>query len=106
MHIDPADLEKVLDILRAHVPEYEVWAFGSRVHGRNLKRFSDLDLVVITDKQLDTLRLADMKEAFSESDLPFKVDVLDWLVTNERFRRIIEKEHVVVIRPLSSLNAL
>jgi hypothetical protein len=25
-----------------------------------------------------------------------QVDVLDWSVTNERFRRIIEKEHVVV----------
>ncbi len=98
MHIEATDLDIVQSILRAHVPEYEVWAFGSRVHGRNLKRFSDLDLVVVTDKQLDTLRLADLKEALSESDLPFKVDVLDWSVTNERFRRIIEREHVVVRR--------
>lgn len=98
MHIDAADLEKVLGILRAHVPECEVWAFGSRVHGRNLKRFSDLDLVTITEMPLDPLRLADLKEAFTESDLPFKVDVLDWSITNERFRRIIEMEHVVVQR--------
>jgi predicted nucleotidyltransferase len=96
MHIDPASLETVLGILREQVPEYEVRAFGSRVHGRALKRFSDLDLVVITDSPLDPLRLADLKEAFSESDLPFKVDVLDWSVTNERFRRVIEKEWVVV----------
>lgn len=98
MHIDAADLETVLNILRAHVSEHEVWAFGSRVHGRNLKRFSDLDLAIITDKPLDPLLLADLKEAFTESDLPFKVDVLDWAVTNERFRRIIEKEHEVVRR--------
>lgn len=96
MHIDAADLETVLAILRAHVPECEVWAFGSRVHGRNLKRFSDFDLAIITDKPLDPLLLADLKEAFSESDLPFKVDVLDWSVTNERFRQIVEREHEVV----------
>lgn len=96
MHIKAAELETVLAIIRAHVPEHEVWAFGSRVHGRNLKRFSDLDLAVITDRPLDPLCLADLKEAFTESDLPFKVDVLDWSVTNERFRRIIEREHVVV----------
>jgi len=107
MHIDAADLETVLAILRTHVSKCEVWAFGSRVHGRNLKRFSDLDLAIITDKPLDSLLLADLKDAFSESDLPFKVDVLDWAVTSERFRRIIEKEHVVVqaAGKVSPLNA-
>ena len=96
MYVDAAALSEVLNILRAHVPEYEVWAFGSRVHGRNLKPFSDLDLVVITAEPLDLLRLADLKEAFTESDLPFKVDLLDWATVNDRFRRIIEKDHVVV----------
>ena len=96
MHVDAAALSEVLNILRAHVPEYEVWAFGSRVHGRNLKPFSDLDLVIITAEPLELLRLADLKEAFTESNLPFKVDLLDWARVNDRFRRIIEKEHVVV----------
>ena len=104
MHIDVAALDEVLNILRAHVPEYEVWAFGSRVHGRNLKPFSDLDLVVITAEPLDLLRLADLKEAFTESDLPFKVDLLDWATVNDRFRRIIEKEHVVVKKGCSGVH--
>ena len=96
MHIDAAALEEVLNILCAHVPEYDVWAFGSRVHGRNLKPFSDLDLVIITAEPLDLLRLADLKEAFFESDLPFKVDLLDWATVNARFRQVIEKEYAVL----------
>lgn len=96
MFIDASALDEVQKVLGTHVPEYEVWAFGSRVHGRNLKPFSDLDLVVITQKPLDMLRLLDLKEAFIESDIPFKVDVLDWATLNDRFRLIVEQEHVVV----------
>lgn len=44
----------------------------------------------------ETLRLADLREAFSESDLPFKVDILDWAATAEPFRRLIEQDSVVV----------
>jgi len=91
-----AEFEKVLEILRVHLPNLEVRAFGSRVHGENLKPFSDLDLVVMTQKPLEPGRMAELKEAFTESDLPFKVDVLDWSTTGERFRRVIEGDYVIV----------
>jgi len=35
-------------------------------------------------------------EAFSESDLPWKVDLVDWATTDEAFRRVIEQQRVVV----------
>jgi hypothetical protein len=37
-----------------------------------------------------------MKEDFSESDLPFRVDILDWAVTQDNFRHIVERDKVVV----------
>jgi type I restriction enzyme S subunit len=33
--------------------------------------------------------IAALSEAFSESDLPYKVDIVDWHAVDERFRRII-----------------
>ena len=45
--ITEAERQIVLDILHKNVPEYEVWAFGSRVKG-TAKRYSDLDLAIIT----------------------------------------------------------
>ncbi len=96
LKIDPHELEIVRGILRDHVPGAEVLAFGSRVHGENLKQFSDLDLVVIAETQLDALLLAELKDAFSESALSFKVDVLDWSTTNERFKDVIRKNYIVV----------
>ncbi|MHB1099339.1 MAG: nucleotidyltransferase domain-containing protein, partial [Burkholderiales bacterium] len=37
----------VRGILQKHVPQYEVWAFGSRAKW-TAKEYSDLDLAVIT----------------------------------------------------------
>ena len=71
------------------LPGVEVRAFGSRVHGENLKPFSDLDLAIISESLLDIGKLAELKEAFTESSLPFKVDLLDWSVTSERFKNLI-----------------
>ena len=37
-----------------------------------------------------------MIDDFSESDLPYKVDVVDWATTSAAFREIIERDRVVV----------
>jgi predicted nucleotidyltransferase len=84
-----------------HVPELEVWAFGSRVHGRHLKAHSDLDLAIMTSDPLPLNRLLDLKAAFSESDLPFRVDVIDWASTRPDFRTLVESCHEIVALPVS-----
>ena len=97
LDIRPAGLKTVQAILRRHIPDREIRAFGSRVSGK-VKPFSDLDLAVMGNEPLPALLLADLKEAFSESDLPFKVDIVDWAETKENFRSIIQAAYVVVQR--------
>ena len=91
----PDHLELVKGILARQVPGYEVRVFGSRVTGK-AKPHSDLDLVVMTASPLPPLRLADLKDAFSDSDLPFRVDVLDWQTLSVEFRAFIEQRYGVV----------
>ena len=93
--LSPKDLEEVRNILKGLIPEYPVWAFGSRVRG-NAKQYSDLDLVVITTEPLPLSMAADLNDAFDESDLIFKVDIVDWATTSDTFRRIIEAEKVIL----------
>lgn len=93
--VRPEDLKKVLAILDRHLPGREVRAFGSRVAG-TAKAFSDLDLAVLGTAPLSASVMADVREAFRESDLPFKVDVVDWATTGDTFRRIIEQDFVLV----------
>jgi len=77
------------------VPQHEVWAFGSRAKW-TAKPYSDLDLAVITDQPLPLKTSANLSDDFSESDLPWKVDVVDWATTRAPFRKIIERDKVVV----------
>ena len=93
--ISPADLETVREILAEHVPEHEVWAFGSRV-AWTARQYSDLDLAVMTTEPLDIIRIADLKESFAESDLPFRVDIVDWADASENFRKIIKRRHALL----------
>jgi type I restriction enzyme S subunit len=96
--IHPGEWEIVLNLLRRHVPDCEVWAFGSRAR-KAAKPFSDLDLAILGSQPLTLSIQADLSEDFSESDLPFKVDLVDWATTSDRFRNVIEGERVVLQRP-------
>jgi type I restriction enzyme S subunit len=98
--LEPQVLRQVRTILEKHVPECEVWAFGSRVDFRG-KRFSDLDLAVISSQELPTRRLALLAYAFEDSDLPIKVDVIDWQSARPAFRHRIAEHHEIIYRPAS-----
>ena len=93
----PADaLAIVRAILRAHLPAgARVWAFGSRACGR-AKPYSDLDLAIDAGRALTLDELAALGEAFSESDLAWKVDVVDWRAAEAGFRDRVAGERVVV----------
>lgn len=93
--IRPDHWKIVRNILHKHVPQYEVWAFGSRATWK-AKEFSDLDLAIITDQPLSLDVSASLNDDFSESDLPWKVDVVDWATTSEAFRKIMERDKVVI----------
>ena len=83
-------------ILQQRVPNAEVWAFGSRIPPHTPKRFSDLDVVVVGQQPLSLSLSADINDAFDESDLPWKVDVLDWQTISESFQQVILENYVVI----------
>ncbi len=93
--LSPTYLATVERILADHVPECEVRAFGSRA-AWTAKDYSDLDLAIIGTGPLDRRTLGRLKEAFEESRLPMRVDVLDWHTVPESFRNAIKRGYVVV----------
>ena len=93
--LSPTHLAIVEGILAEHVPECEVRAFGSRATW-NAKDYSDLDLAIIGDEPLPRGTVARLKEAFEESRLPMRVDVVDWNAIADGFREAIESDCVLV----------
>lgn len=86
--ISKDNLEIVLSILKNFVPNSEIRVFGSRYNGTS-KKYSDLDIAIVSDKELDWELISDIKESFQESDITFRVDVLDWNNTEDYFKKII-----------------
>ena len=84
-------------ILTVHLPETEVIAYGSRVTGTGHEG-SDLNLVVRNrhNPVMPVRNLAEVRGAFSESNIPILVDILDWARISDSFREEIERVGVVV----------
>lgn len=93
--ISAAEWDIVRDILNKYVPGYSVWAFGSRARHTH-KPFSDLDIVVVGDQPLTISTLAALNGAFIESDLPWKVDIVDGATISDTFRSHIEAHKVAL----------
>ena len=67
-------------LIRQHAPQHQFFAFGSRVVGRaadrrRVKPHSDLDLA-IAGEPLPLERIFALRDAFSQSDLPMRVDIV------------------------------
>jgi predicted nucleotidyltransferase len=97
LDIRPHDLETVRAILRATLPpDARIWVFGSRAKGVS-RRGSDLDLAIDAGRPLTLAETTALNDAFDNSDLPYTVDVVDWALTSEAFRTIIERGRVNLV---------
>ena len=98
LHLLPKHRWALETLLRKHLPDVEVWAYGSRVNGRSHDG-SDLDLVLRGPslKEIPSGQLGDFEEAVRESNIPFLVEARDWARLPERFHREIERDHVVLV---------
>ena len=98
--IDVTDeqLAMIQAILKRQVPDAEVRLFGSRADG-SARRHSDLDLIVVGNAKCDRGTMNRLCEAFEDSDLPFRVEILDWHRLSESFRDTIGGNYTVLQRP-------
>ena len=99
MGIEPAiditaeQRKTVLSLLEKHLPNTTAWVYGSRAKW-TARPQSDLDMVVFATPEQSS-RVFGLREAFEESNLPFRVDLFVWDDVPERMQRQIEDDHVV-----------
>ena len=92
--LSPAQLEQVRSLLHQHLPGIPVWAYGSRVKS-TARPHSDLDLALFSRPD-QSLNVAALREAFDESNLPFRVDCFVWNDIPESFRQNIQSHHIAI----------
>lgn len=93
--IKAQDFTTIKRILEEYVPGCEVRAFGSRV-SRTAGKHSDFDLAIVGHDKIERRSMVRLKEALEESNVPFRVDVLDWHAISESFRKMIEARYEVI----------
>ena len=74
--INTSQRKSILEMLKKYLPNTLVWAYGSRVQWTSRPE-ADLDVVVFSSPD-QTRRVSDLKEAFEDSNLPFRVDIFEW----------------------------
>ena len=92
--ITTEERKTVLALLQRHLPGTTAWVYGSRVKWTSRPQ-SDLDLVVFATPE-QRPHVGNLREAFEESNLPFRVDLFVWDEVPDSFRTRIEAEHVAL----------
>jgi len=95
--LNPGHLAIVQSILRTHLPEnIQIWVFGSRATGKAY-RGSDLDLAIDMGQPLAPDTVSALHRAFEDSDLPWKVDIVDMQGIQGQFRQNVLRDRLALV---------
>lgn len=89
VQLPPAHRDELEAILRTSGVDFarnRPVVFGSRAEG-TARRYSDID-IGIAGEPLSADRLSQLAEDFEESELPYRVDIVNLAHTTERFRAV------------------
>jgi predicted nucleotidyltransferase len=89
---DLREIERILAPLRSGAGGRLV-LFGSRARA-DARRASDIDLALTVPRALSPGELAAVREAFEESLIPFRVDLVDYMAVPETLRAAIDREGI------------
>ena len=80
--------KKIKNIILNNLPsgEFKVFLFGSRAIGNNSK-WSDYDIGISGKRKLPISILAKIYNELEESDIPYKVDLVDFSNVSDKFKK-------------------
>lgn len=91
INIEQRHLEIVKKILNNY--NYSFFLFGSRIT-QKAKKFSDIDLFYL--EAIPSKIFSALEEEFEESDLPYKVDLLDYHKCDPNFQKIMLEKYICI----------
>ena len=92
--VNKRDLTTIKNILAEYVPWCEARVFGSRIKGK-AKPYSDIDIALVGPTKIGLRIKSQLRYAFEESDLPYRVDIVDWKTLSKDFIKSIGKYCVI-----------
>ena len=92
--LEKKHIDFILDTLKQNLPNGEFYIFGSRAKGTN-KKYSDLDIAVkCANEKISADVLGKLLIIFTDSTLPYEVDIVDLNAIDEKFKTLIKDDLV------------
>jgi len=96
LHVKATDLDTILQVFSRELPDVEIQAFGSRVAETEPNPEADLDLAITSGHVISLERMIAVERSMAEAGLPFAVDIFDYAKLTNKFKSIIDKEHIAI----------
>ena len=95
--IDQKTLKTIKAILFRYLDprEDKVFIFGSWAMG-DARKWSDIDIGIESKRKIAGITILNIEEAFEESDMPYVVEVVNFVHVSEKFR-LVAKQRVIYL---------
>jgi predicted nucleotidyltransferase len=95
MHtLDEKDKKKIIAVITALIPDAHIYLFGSRARGTNAER-ADIDIALDAGKEIPIEDVGEIKSMLAESNIRYKIDIVDIYQVTDLMRNQILKEKIV-----------
>ena len=90
-----SDISQYYPFITSTIHQYlpdttKIYLFGSCAMGTN-KPNSDIDILLDTGNPIDLTIISKINNDFEESDLPYRIDLVDSALTSSNFKKVTEK---------------
>lgn len=93
-NIDNETKEKIINLIIALIPNAKIYLFGSRARETH-REWSDIDLALDTGAILPTSKVGEVKDVLAATNMPYKIDVLDFNMISPTMQEIIKRERKI-----------
>lgn len=95
--IDRGTLHTIQQVIAKYldIQDYSVFLFGSRAVGRHA-RFSDVDIGIEGTQRIPGFVIQRIKGDLEESDIPYRVDIVDFSTMSDSFKQVALKHAQIV----------
>jgi predicted nucleotidyltransferase len=92
--LDEKTQQKIIAVISALRPTAKIYLFGSRARGTNSER-ADIDIALDEGHPLPVCDVDEIKSMFRESNIMYKIDVVDFNQISDAMRNQILKERII-----------
>jgi predicted nucleotidyltransferase len=93
-NLDEKIKQKIIAVISALMPNVKIYLFGSRARGTNSPR-ADIDIALDGEKELQTVDVDEIKSMLRESNIMYKIDIVDIYQVSDAMRNEILKERII-----------